>query len=363
MTIPETKKRVAAIGLAALIATSAGAVGHQATPNLTKTTTETIAPVLYLAQEGKTGIVTLSNANNNLNVRSGPSSSYAVIAKVKHGTALVITGESGNFYKINLNGRTAYVSKQYVMITSTTTNSSTWTGYVKTSNKANRLNLRSAPNQSAKILAKLPYGTRVNIISSSGGWYYIQTDSGLFGHVNAAYISSSAPSSSSASSAAVMLNVPSYKQYDGRWSSVKIGNKTIKQVGCVVTSAAMVHSYKSGSTVYPDTMRAGLKFSNNDIYWNSLAPYGLTNVKSYNSKITNSIMSKIHEQLKAGTPVIIGGKKSNGTTHYVVVTGYNANSVSSFSTSNFTINDPNSSSRTTLAQFLATYPTVIKLVY
>lgn len=156
----------------------------------------------------------------------------------------------------------------------------------------------------------------------------------------------------------VTLNVPSYKQTDSRWSGTKIGSKTIGNVGCLITDLAMVESYNTGTTIFPDVMKAKLKFDNNDLIWSSAKGY--THL-TYNTGITNAIMAKIYAQLKAGRPVIIGACNSKGS-HWVVVTGYTGNSTSSFDPSNFKINDPNAN-RTTLAHFLTSYPTVRGLVY
>lgn len=155
---------------------------------------------------------------------------------------------------------------------------------------------------------------------------------------------------------------PSYKQYDGRWSGVKIGTKTIGQVGCLLTSLSMKYSYQTRNTAYPNALKDRLSFSNNDLYWSSVSNLGYTYTGNKNCSINTSIMKQIYSQLKAGKPVIIGGKTGNRT-YWVVVTGYRGASDSSFRASDFTINDPNSSSRTTLNQFTASYPTILCLIY
>ncbi len=165
------------------------------------------------------------------------------------------------------------------------------------------------------------------------------------------------------SGSTVTLNVPSYKQYDSRWKKTYIGNKTIGQIGCLLTSISMKYSYSTGTTVYPNQMKGRLSFSNNDLYWSSVSRLGYSYTGQYNCRITNSMMSTIYSKLKANKPIIIGGKTAGGSTHWVVVKGYKGSSTSSFSASNFTINDPNSSSRTTLAQFLNSYPYVLRIIY
>lgn len=124
----------------------------------------------------------------------------------------------------------------------------------------------------------------------------------------------------------------------------------------------MKYSYQTGSTVYPNVMKGRLKFDNNDLYWSSVSNLGYTYTGNKNCYINNSIMQQIYGQLKAGRPVIIGGK-TGSRTYWVVVTGYRGASSSSFSASDFTINDPNSSARTTLNQFVTAYPIILRLIY
>lgn len=65
------------------------------------------------------------------------------------------------------------------------------------------------------------------------------------------------------------------------------------------------------------------------------------------------MLSTIYSKLKEGKPVIIGAQTSSGNyQHWVVITEYTGNGTS-FSTSNFTVNDPGSRCATTLAKFLA----------
>lgn len=162
---------------------------------------------------------------------------------------------------------------------------------------------------------------------------------------------------------AVKLSVPDYKQYDPRWGNTYIGNKTIKAVGCLVTSVSMKHSYHTGSTIYPDAMLSKLSFTNNLLYWSSVSALGYYYTNDYNCGMNNSIMNLIYQKLKLGRPVIIGGTNNSGGMHWVVVTGYNGNESGVFKASDFIINDPGNGQRTNLAHFLAVYPVVDRLVY
>lgn len=165
------------------------------------------------------------------------------------------------------------------------------------------------------------------------------------------------------SSTQITLNVPSFKQNDSRWKNTYIGNKTIGQVGCLITSLAMKYSYHTGKTTYPNEMKSKLRFSGNNLLWSSATALGYTYTGSYNCGINNAMMQNIYNKLEEGKPVIIGGRRDENSTHWVVITGYQGGSTTSFSSKDFIISDPNSLTRVDLNQFLATYPTVLRMVY
>ena len=151
----------------------------------------------------KTGRVV--NVTTNLRVRSGASTSSSVLGYINNGTAVTITGESGNWYAIKYNNTTGYVSKDYIQVISEGTNTApstpqtppadTNTGNSTTvTNKIGRvvnvttnLRVRSAASSSASVLGYLLNGTTVNITGSTNGWYKINYN-GRDGYVSSDYI-------------------------------------------------------------------------------------------------------------------------------------------------------------------------------
>ena len=75
-----------------------------------------------LKQQSKQDIFTIL-MRTLLNVRPKPSTSEAAIGKLSEGETVVIVGESGNWYEIEYNNSTAYVSKDYVTLNCSTTSS------------------------------------------------------------------------------------------------------------------------------------------------------------------------------------------------------------------------------------------------
>lgn len=145
----------------------------------------------------------------------------------------------------------------------------------------------------------------------------------------------------------VSLNVADMKQFDSRWKNVIMGSSgvTIGSKGCTVTCLAMTESYRRGTTITPDVMARELRFNESG----SLLEWP----NNYSAYWGDDYLSKIEELLSEGKPVIICSKNNNtGKQHWVVVTGYNGGGLS---TENFAINDPGSSTRKTLKEFLDHY--------
>ena len=136
---------------------------------------------------------------SSLNVRSGPGTGYSRIGSLANGATVTILGSSGNWYQINYNGRTGYVSKDYVTVTSspiqtptqaptqTPTQAPTQTPGQTGTVKASSLNVRSGPGTGYSRIGSLPNGASVTILGTSNGWYQISYNGGT-GYVSASYV-------------------------------------------------------------------------------------------------------------------------------------------------------------------------------
>ncbi len=284
------------------------------------------------------GIVSVSSGN--LNVRKTASASGTVLTSLKKGSYVTLMSKSGNWWRVEYgNDKYGYCHADYIKTASGTP--------VTVNTNSSSLNVRSGASTSYSKKTSLPKGETVIELSSSDGWSKILYNGVETGYVSSQYLSSSY--------SPVSLSVPDFKQTDSRWASVKIGSsgKTIAQIGCVTTAIAMMESYRTGITIYPDAMSKKLSYSSSgNVYW----PSDYTVVTS-----SSGYLSGIYSRLKQGKPVLLGAKSSSGTQHWVVVTGFTGGS--SLTASSFTINDPGSSSRTTLQQFLNAYPNFYKYFY
>lgn len=182
-------------------------------------------------------------------------------------------------------------------------------------------------------------------------------------------------------------DVPLYKQTDARWRYSKINGSsdTMGNVGCLITSFAMLRSYETGKEILPSQMMKsyssstgiGVVFSGGasmsvpkssaNYGWNV---YGYTSAYGGNGEIpnntkTNQALLKYLYQRLQKSPVIYGGYSTyngrGGSNHWIVIKGYKGDGVN-FSASDFYVCDPGAN-RTTLADYISKYPYWDRIIY
>ena len=124
-------------------------------------------------------------ATTDVNIRSGPGTSYSVVRVLPKGATAEKLGTSGKWVNVKYKDSKGYVSEKYVK--DTTEAAKTTTVYT-TAN----LNVRSAPNTSSKILGTLKKGTAVKTYALKDGWYQIKYD-GKTAYISAKYTSTTDP--------------------------------------------------------------------------------------------------------------------------------------------------------------------------
>ncbi len=125
-----------------------------------------------------------------LTLRNGPSADTAAIDYLKQGTNVNIISFSGNWAKVQVNGKTGYVNTSYLSKPSTNTTSPSNNNSTSESRTVTAywLTMRNAPNASAKDIDYLKQGTVVIVHSYQGDWAYV-TANGHNGYVNSKYLS------------------------------------------------------------------------------------------------------------------------------------------------------------------------------
>ncbi len=291
------------------------------------------------AETAKAGTVT--TAQTRLNVRSAPSLSGTILTGLPKGSTVALVSKSGDWWKVEYAaGRYGYCSDDYITTLSAKTATVSADGY--------RLNIRTGPSTSYSVASQFADRSSVTVLSSSGGWAKV-----LYAGIKIGYVSEEFLIYPSASGyAAVKLSVPRYSQTDSRWANVRLGSSwyTIGTAGCTTAAMAMVETTVRGYTVTPATLAKEMSYSSSgNLYWPSY----------YSAYTGNDYLTVVYRELKLGRPVMIGGFTSSGAQHWAVITGFNGGALKA---ANFTIHDPGSASRTTLADFQAKYSVFYKIM-
>lgn len=129
---------------------------------------------------------------NNLNLRASMStSSQKLVTIPKGGKVVLLMKYSNGWSKVSYNGRTGYVSSQYIKVGSgnnNTTNPTPSPSYGKTARTTAVLNLRRGAGTNYSSIMKIPQNASVSIIASySNGWSKV-TYSGRTGFVSSQYL-------------------------------------------------------------------------------------------------------------------------------------------------------------------------------
>lgn len=144
------------------------------------------------AVEKKTGYV-YNLDGTTLNVRPQPNTSQAAVGKLNEGDTVIVVGESGNWYEIEYNNSTAFVSKDYVTFTKPGSHPDGNINFEKNPRTGvvidgvPTLNVRQAATTSSSILGTLTSTNEVTIVGRENDFYKIKYNTG-FGYVHKDYV-------------------------------------------------------------------------------------------------------------------------------------------------------------------------------
>ncbi|EEL58844.1 SH3 domain-containing protein [Bacillus toyonensis] len=122
-----------------------------------------------------------------LHVRAGSSTSQDIISRVYNGQSLNVIGEENGWFKINHNGKTGFVSGEFVSKKGATNPNVSTTGG-KNKVTADVLRVRTAPNTSSSVSGRVYEGQTLNVIGQENGWVKINHN-GQTGYVSGQFVS------------------------------------------------------------------------------------------------------------------------------------------------------------------------------
>jgi len=178
---------------------SAGNYRYQIIAKDASGTQKTLLDKAFTVQAVSNSVTTIKTGKttSSLNVRKGPSTSYASLGKLSQGATVQIVGTDSatGWYKIKYGTGYGYVSNKYVTITGTSggNNNTVTPGNpgttVKTGKTTSSLNVRKGPSTSYASLGKLAQGATVQIVGtdSATGWYKIKYGTG-YGYISNKYV-------------------------------------------------------------------------------------------------------------------------------------------------------------------------------
>ena len=149
-----------------------------ATPTVTPTPTPTATPTPETKQ-----VATVVNVNTAVNMRSGPSTSTALIGTVAKGTKCEVLGKSGDWYQVKTpQGKIGYIRGDYLKVETVTVKTAT------VYNAGTGLNFRTGAGTDYHSIRKLPNGTVVTVLEENGKWFKIRIEDGTVGYAYASYL-------------------------------------------------------------------------------------------------------------------------------------------------------------------------------
>ena len=255
---------------------------------------------------------TLTGSGTYVTLRSKAASSYSTVARMKVGTAVTISSESGDYYKVTASGKTGYVPKSNVKTASTSTGTTTTTGTPGVIANCNSyVNFRATASATGAKLGTLSKGTAVTILGTEGSFTKI-TASGKTGYVSSQYVSasdSSAPTTTTQGTDTGVIALGSgtikVEPYKSSASSTvksklaaaqKINSKTVGYINITGTNIQQPIMYYGSSNVH--------YYSTHDIYNRSSSsgvPYTFYGqmvrnnvVTGHNMRGSNAMLHQLH---------------------------------------------------------------------
>lgn len=122
-----------------------------------------------------------------LNVRQGPGTGYPIVTVAERGQVLQVTGDVGEWLKVQNATLVGYVHSDFVTREATPPAQPESAGVPLARVTASALNLRAGAGTEFRVITELPQGTLVAVLTP-GAWSQVMLENGTIGFVSEAYI-------------------------------------------------------------------------------------------------------------------------------------------------------------------------------
>ena len=144
--------------------------------------TESAASAQPAQPVSSTSVLAVGVTADSVRLRAAASTGSAILAELNRGTAVSILGRQDGWYRVNYDGKTGYMSADYVT-------SRTSAGDLRCVARVtgDGLNLRSGAAASGAVLATASRGEYVDVSGFENGWFRVQY-SGKTGYMSGDYL-------------------------------------------------------------------------------------------------------------------------------------------------------------------------------
>lgn len=132
-------------------------------------------------------ILGLANVEGNINIREAASTDASMVGKLPENAGCEILGTEGDWTHISSGEVEGYVLSEYLLTgDAAITKANEVARYTATVN-TDSLRVRLEPNTTSEILATMPEGEELEIVSETDGWVQVNID-GEYGYVSGDYV-------------------------------------------------------------------------------------------------------------------------------------------------------------------------------
>ena len=280
--------------------------------------------VAIAASTSLVGNITVANAESNvnktgivntsaLNVRKGPGTNNSIITKIYKNDKVTILDSSQGWYKVKLtNGKTGWVSDDYIKVSSNSSSTSSSSNTGKTGTvTTDVLNVRSGAGTKYSKISSLKKGDKITIQETKSGWHKFKMSNGKTGWVSGDYIKVSSSSSSTSSD-----NSTSSSSNKGKTGTVTTDVLNVRSGAG--TKYSKISSLRKGDKITIQETKNGwhkFKMSNGKTGWVS-SEY--IKVSSSSSSSSSSSQSSIKNKIGVVNTSSLNVRKGAGTNYSVI---------------------------------------------
>lgn len=264
---------------------------------------------------GSTVLATTGTTNtSDLNFREKASTSSNIIQKISKGSKVEILDTEGDWYKISYDGKTGYVSKQYVDEEKVSNNETSSTNVetidyskLNTTKTTDKVTLYVLPLLNSTSIDVLSKNDEVKLISVNGDWAYVKTKNN-YGWVFASkLLSTTITISGTVTENTNMQEEKTQEQVTENKEENKEENKTEEKTEQKVETTKEEKENKV--TEQTTTTTTNTVASENEKINYPITMY--VNVEAVNVRSEASATSKIVTSVGKDTPVTVKGKEGD----------------------------------------------------